>query len=412
MKLTAGTYTDVGQVREINEDYPLVDERLALFAVADGMGGHQGGEVASRTAIEALRAAVASGSPINEAIGRANAAVLKRAEGDEQLSGMGTTMTAVVVVGAQQLLIGHVGDSRAYLLHDGALERVTEDHSLVEELVREGRLTPEQAEVHPQRAIVTRALGVDDFVDVDVYTVTVAAGDRLVLCSDGLTTMVRDREVERIARTEADAQRAAEALVDAANAAGGEDNITVIVLDVVEVDAAEAPDPVALADDVVPEPEPPASERVLAATGAETPPKAAREPGTRLRGVRGALLVLVPLLVIATVATAAIGWYARRSYFVGEESGRVVIYKGVPGGVLGWDPTIDVRTRLLLADLDEVDRERVSEGAARGSFDRAQAFVDRLQENVDSTSTTTRSSTTTSRPLRTTTTIAAVTPTT
>jgi protein phosphatase len=225
--------------------------------------------------------------------------------------------------------------------------------------------------------------------------------------------MVRDREVERIARTESDAQRAAETLVDAANAAGGEDNITVIVLDVVEVDAAEAPDPVALAEDDAAEPGPPAAEEpVLAATGAEVPPKAVRERGARLRGVRGALLVLVPLVVIATVATAAIGWYARRSYFVGEENGRVVIYKGVPGGVLGWDPTIDLRTRLLLADLDEVDRERVSEGAARGSFDRAQAFVDRLQDSIDSTSTTTRSSTTTSRPLRTTTTTAAVTPTT
>jgi protein phosphatase len=409
MKLTAGMFSDVGQLREINEDYPLVDERLALFAVADGMGGHQGGEVASRTAIEALRAAVASGLAINEAINRANEAVLKRAEGNPDLAGMGTTMTAVVVVGASQLLIGHVGDSRAYLLHDGELRRVTEDHSLVEELVREGRLTPEQAEVHPQRAIITRALGVEQLLDVDLYTVPVEAGDRLVICSDGLTTMLRDRDVERIARGESDAQRAAEALVDAANEAGGEDNITVVVLDVVEVDVAEAAHPIDLAQSEVAAPatDEPALATSVINTGepASEEPSPPREHRSRLRGVRGVILVIVPLLFIAGIATAAVGWYARRSYFVGAAGGDVVIYKGVPGGVLGWDPTIDTRTDLLLSDLDEVDRDRVTDGAARGSLARAQLFVDRLQESVDATSTTTSSSTTsTTRPRRTTTT--------
>ena len=407
MKLTAGMFSDVGQLREINEDYPLVDERLALFAVADGMGGHQGGEVASRTAIEALRAAVASGLAINEAITRANEAVLKRAEGDADLAGMGTTMTAVVVVGASRLLIGHVGDSRAYLLHDGELRRVTEDHSLVEELVREGRLTPEQAEVHPQRAIITRALGVEQALDVDLYTVPVEAGDRLVICSDGLTTMLRDRDVERIARGESDAQRAAEALVDAANEAGGEDNITVVVLDVVEVDAAAAADPIDFAQSETPATDEPALATAVITTGQAEPeePSPPKEHRSRLRGVRGVILVVVPLLFIAGMATAAVGWYARRSYFVGAAGGDVVIYKGVPGGVLGWDPTIDTRTDLLLADLDEVDRDRVTDGAARGSLTRAKLFVNRLQESVDASSTTTSSSTTsTTRPRRTTTT--------
>jgi protein phosphatase len=411
MKLSAGLFSDVGQLRDINEDYPLVDERLTLFAVADGMGGHQGGEVASRTAIEALRASVASGLPINEAITRANDAVLKRAEGNDELAGMGTTLTAVVVAGGSQLLVGHVGDSRAYLLRGGVLERITEDHSLVEELVREGRLTPEQAEVHPQRAIITRALGVEPFLDVDLYTVAVESGDRLILCSDGLTTMLREREVERLARTESDPQRAAETLVDAANAAGGEDNITVVVLDVVEVDAAEAPDPIGLAESVeTGDAEPDAPEPALATAAVEPP--APKPRGSRLRGVRGALLVFVPLIVIALIAVTAVGWYARRSYFVGAADGRVVIYKGVPGGVLGWNPTIDAKTSLLVADLDEVDRERVNDGAARGSFDRAEAFVARLQDNVDATSTTTRSSTSTTRPRTTTTLTGPVTPTT
>ena len=161
MKLATGSATHTGLVRGNNEDSLLVDGAHQLFAIADGMGGHRGGEVASRTAIEALRAVVASGRSVNEAITRANEAVIERAAGDDELTGMGTTLTAVVVAGDGNLLVGHVGDSRAYLLHDGTLRRITDDHSLVEELVRDGKLTPEQAESHPRRAIVTRAIGVD-----------------------------------------------------------------------------------------------------------------------------------------------------------------------------------------------------------------------------------------------------------
>jgi protein phosphatase len=220
MRLEAASATDQGKVRANNEDALLIDDQRALFAVADGMGGHRGGEVASHTAIEALRAAVANGVALHDAIEKANTAVLERAAGDDSLEGMGTTMTAAIALGGHQLLVGHVGDSRAYLLHDGALSRATEDHSLVEELVREGRLTPEQAESHPRRSVVTRALGMDA-VEVDLYTIDVEAGDRLILCSDGLNTMVRERDIERIARNEPDPQRLAEALVTAANAAGG-----------------------------------------------------------------------------------------------------------------------------------------------------------------------------------------------
>jgi protein phosphatase len=413
MRLAAGFFTDVGQIREINEDTPLVDPQLALFAVADGMGGHRGGEIASSTAIEALRASVASGRPINEAIERANDAILERASGSAALAGMGTTLTAVVVAGTRRLLIGHVGDSRAYLMRDGTLQRVTDDHSLVEELVREGRLTPEQAEAHPQRAIITRALGVDDEVEVDLYTVSVENDDRLILCSDGLTTMLRDREIERIARGEGDPQRASEALVDAANSAGGEDNITVVVVDVVEVGATDKPDPEALdasltpmaADVAVPEGFVPLE-----------PPAPEAEPVTRShwRGARGLVLAIVPVVAILGVAIVALGWYARRSYYVGALAGEVVVYQGVPGGVLGWDPTVERRTGIQIADLPEVDRDRVANGAARGSRARAESFVTRLEERIEetTTTTTTRPVTTTTRRPATTTTVRATTPTT
>src|SRR5438477_6613819 len=166
MRLLAGYATDVGRVRDGNEDAFVVDKQLALFAVADGMGGHLGGEVASQTAIEALRAAVASGVSIDAAVRRANAAVFERSTTDQSLYGMGTTLTAAVPAGPAELLIGHVGDSRAYLLRGDDLIRVTEDHSLVEELVREGRITEEQAAVHPQRNIITRVVGVEPDVEV------------------------------------------------------------------------------------------------------------------------------------------------------------------------------------------------------------------------------------------------------
>ena len=322
----------------------------------------------------------------------ANTAVLARAAGNAELAGMGTTLTAVTIAGPRQLLIGHVGDSRAYLVHDGDMRRLTDDHSLVEELVREGRLTPEQAEAHPQRAIVTRALGVSSDVDVDVYRVNVAEGDRLVLCSDGLTTMVRDRDVGRIAAAEADAQAAADALVAAANDAGGEDNITVVVLDVVAIDAdapmpAEPETPTAIVPTIAPivtAPEEPRAEP-------QTPPKRTRERqrGSGWRSARSVLLVLIPILIVLGIAAAAIGVYARHSYYVGTANGNVVIFKGVPGGVLGWNPTVDERTDVAVADLTQLDQERVRTNSTRGSHTTTEAFVARLRDSVTTTSTTT-----------------------
>jgi protein phosphatase len=381
-------------VRGNNEDSYLVDDDHVLFAVADGMGGHRGGEVASRTAIEALRAAIAAGRGVQDAISGANGAVIERARGDSGLTGMGTTLTALVVKGGRQLLIGHVGDSRAYVIHDGVIRRITEDHSLVEELVREGRLTPEQADAHPQRHVVTRALGIDEQIDVDLYTLDVTEGDRVLLCSDGLTTMVRERDVERIARSEPDPQRAAEQLVDAANAAGGEDNTSVVIVDVLEVDPVGVFD----AEEV---PETPSPARVMA-PAPDVPEPVVEDPRPSWgRRIGSALLLFVPLVLVLAIAVGGVGWYARRTYYVGFSGNQVVIFKGVPGGVLGWDPTIDETTRLTAAQLTQLDRDRVAAGAARGSRGDAERFVAGLQRGVDATSTTT----TTTRPARPTTTV-------
>lgn len=249
VRLLVATRTDVGRVRAGNEDAFLAIDDGTLVAVADGMGGHQAGEVASAMAIESLHDGLAQGVPIADAIEAANTAVVTRAARELDLRGMGTTLTAGVLDGSR-LVIGHVGDSRCYLLRDGALTQVTTDHSVVAELIAAGELTEAEALVDPRRAMITRALGIDATVQVDVLDLDLEPGDRLLLCSDGLTTMVRDPAIAEILTSEPDRERAAAELVEAANLAGGADNITVLVADVVtdadpvpEADNPEADNP-------------------------------------------------------------------------------------------------------------------------------------------------------------------------
>jgi len=239
LNIVVGAATDVGQVRDHNEDGYLFDDGLGLIAVADGMGGHRGGEVASATALEALHTAMTGSHGIREAVGVANDVVFERSTTDEGLRGMGTTLTAGVFDRHGTLTIGHVGDSRAYLLRDGELTRITTDHSLVEELVAAGELTEEEAELDPRRSQITRAIGLEPSVEVDLYPVELEVGDRVMLCSDGLTTMLHEAEIAALLEEENDPERAAQRLVEAANAAGGVDNITVLVVDVVEADTAD-----------------------------------------------------------------------------------------------------------------------------------------------------------------------------
>jgi protein phosphatase len=222
--------SDTGRKRRRNEDSYVVAP--PLFAVADGMGGAQAGEVASRLAAAALEdsdSGTLSGPElVISLINEANRRVYERAASDPATSGMGTTMTVALVEGGR-VTIGHVGDSRAYLVRNGGLEQLTEDHSLVNELLKSGKLSREEADVHPQRSVITRAVGTDPDVDVDAFTVDAVEGDVFLLCSDGLTDMVSDEEIlEVLERHRDDLDRAAKALVSAANRGGGEDNITVI----------------------------------------------------------------------------------------------------------------------------------------------------------------------------------------
>jgi protein phosphatase len=225
--------TDTGRKRRRNED-SLVCEP-PLFAIADGMGGAQAGEVASRLASAAVREGGPEGGGeerIFALIQEANRRVYDRASSDPNASGMGTTMTVALVDG-DQVAFGHVGDSRAYLIRDGVMEQLTEDHSLVNELLKSGKLSPEEADVHPQRSVITRAVGTDPDVDVDTFTVTAKAGDLYLLCSDGLTDLVSEKEIlEVVERNRRDIDRALRALVKEANRGGGDDNITVVAFEI------------------------------------------------------------------------------------------------------------------------------------------------------------------------------------
>jgi len=227
-----GHGTDTGKKRRRNEDEYVVEP--PLFAIADGMGGAQAGELASSLAAGAVRDAGAGSGErqVSELIQEANRRVYQRSSQDASASGMGTTMT-VALVEDGAVVFGHVGDSRAYLIRDGRLEQVTEDHSLVAELVRSGKLSPEEAETHPQRSVITRALGTDPDVDVDTFSVPTQAGDLFMLCSDGLTSMVEDEAIlEATEKHRHDLQAAVKALIRAANKGGGEDNITVVLFEI------------------------------------------------------------------------------------------------------------------------------------------------------------------------------------
>jgi PPM family protein phosphatase len=331
--------SDTGRQRDANEDSYFAES--PVFAVADGMGGAQAGEVASRLAAESFDT-VQRGTESPEAYLRAiaktaNARIHRVSQSDKSRSGMGTTLTAALVEG-DEVGFAHVGDSRAYLFRDGELKLLTSDHSLVEELRRQGRLTDEQAEDHPQRSIITRALGPERDVEVDTMTYRAKPGDVYLLCSDGLTTMVKEDLIAETLRASRTLDEAANRLIAAANEAGGRDNITVVAFRVDDAEAAVRP------DDQHTLVGPAAEEAGLTAAGVEAAaqqrPARSREPAVATRGgaaaprrrnwPRRTAKVLAVVLVTVGLAALAI-WGARQVYFLGTDSGgRLALYRGLP----------------------------------------------------------------------------------
>jgi serine/threonine protein phosphatase PrpC len=367
MRFVVGARTDVGRVREGNEDSYMVHE--PLFAVADGMGGHQGGEVASRLALDTLREA-SDGAALAQAVQDANRAVFEQAARDPALAGMGTTLTAFLADG-DTLRLAHVGDSRAYLLRDGGLQQITTDHTVVEGLVEKGEITPQEASIHPQRSILTRAIGVDGEVQVDQASIQLRPGDRLLLCSDGLTGMVDEADIQRILEEHADPQAAADALVDAANEAGGQDNITAVIIDV---------------SDAGPDPHAQAAPTETVSPGPRRTERFAMGERGRRRWPWKALAWTVALLVlIAGGLFAAQRLFVDRQWFVGVSGASVALYRGIPAEPLGIDLFTLVEETAIPADQATrlAEYRDLEDGITAESEEEARSIIAQIQADVD-----------------------------
>jgi len=331
--------TDVGRMRAHNEDSVLAQP--PLFVVADGLGGHEAGEVASSLAVETLRDHAPRRPDANalaRAVRAANREVIRAAKEGIGKPGMGTTITAAIVEGGH-ITLAHVGDSRAYLLHGGILQRLTDDHSMVADMVRRGQLTEADARVHPNRSVITRALGTDVNMVADTYEIDASYGDRLLLCSDGLSGMLDDARIAEVLGGYRDPAAAAQALIEAANEAGGHDNISVVIVD---IDATSA-----------------------AVSGP-------RESDRHVRGIIA--VVLWVLALVAVIAGIAYGTYtyAQRRAFLIAENGVVVMYRGVPGELGGYSLKWRLEaTQIPVGALSPAAQKRLAEGEQLGSVQEA-----------------------------------------
>ena len=370
--------TDTGRQRRANEDAYYV--RAPVFVVADGMGGAQAGEVASRLAAESFDRELPEGNPeevLRAAFEQANRRIHERAASDESHAGMGTTLTAAIVDSEkEEVAIGHVGDSRAYRLRGGKLERLTQDHSLVEELRRKGQLTDQQAEEHPQRSIITRALGPDPEVEPDVHTEQARAGDVYLVCSDGLTTMLGEDRIESLLESSSSLEAAVRALVQEANRAGGRDNITAVAFRLEEVGApAEQEEHPTLIGPAA-EAEGLQGEEIRAAAARRRP----EQPRRRGAVLRRIAVVLVSLIVLGAVAFGA--WYGNRQvWFLGtDDGGRVALYRGLPYDLPFGISLYSERyaSPIQTASLPEKRRDSVTEHELRSRGD-AVSLIEDLQ---------------------------------
>ena len=340
-----GARSDVGCVRSHNEDSYLVAS--PLFAVCDGMGGHAAGEVASSIAVETIARTspgTADAAQLAAAVEAANAAVIEAAASGIGRPGMGCTATVAYIEGTT-IAIAHVGDSRAYLLHEGVLTRVTRDHSYVEELVDAGEITADEARVHPNRSVITRALGSDPGMYADHFTLNIVEGDRLILCSDGLSSMISDSEIEDVAVKSSTAQMCTDNLVDAALAAGGADNVSVVVVDVVDDGRLK------------------------------------QVVRTHRRNIAIALGALVALVLAAVIALFAV---ISNSVYLGVDGDTVAVYQGIPATVLGIElHHVQEETSIKLSDLPEDTRNRLREGIAQGSLEQARDTISDYRRQID-----------------------------
>jgi serine/threonine protein phosphatase PrpC len=405
VRLAAGFATNRGLVRQTNEDPFLV--RMGLYVVCDGMGGARAGEVASQMACErmvAIDPATAGTEELRASIVDANERISARSLAEPRLLGMGTTLTSALMRDGVMLL-GHVGDSRAYLLHEGALRQLTDDHSWVGEMVRRGELTVAEASVHPHRSVITKALGTDGEVVPDTLEVPLAPGDRLMLCSDGLSGMVSDDSIQELLRLSDAPQAVADALIAAALKGGGEDNITVVVVEVLadeDADAAAVPEEtgVAAEEEVVLGPSDRGQQRSsvpgfmrpalgnMSAKLSRRPPIWARPAPqaaeteapqkSRFRVKRAWIVTAAVVIVVLALAFAAFAVFNSNVYYVGASEGTVALYEGLPASFLGIQLSSVVELSTVSYDsLPDYQRERVDAHDLVGK-EEGQAFLQGL----------------------------------
>ena len=367
MLIRWGALSDTGVLRVQNEDSMLAQE--GLFVVADGMGGHNAGEVASAMATSMLKSAHANGiadaKELGDFIKEINVQIFQSAAAKTEQSGMGTTLTALAITPSDQTLgensvatatVANIGDSRTYLLRNGEFRQVSVDHSYVQELVSDGLITREEARTHARRNIVTRALGIEPVVGVDTWTLPLIAGDRYVLCSDGLVDEVTDADIATCLKRITDPQETANELVAMANTNGGRDNITVIVVDVlVESDKPE--------------------------TKPETKPRVTKLPSSFIRK----LIISTAVSIVAVVAIVFITSYIRSGYFVDYENNkpdaRVLIYRGK--NFMWINPTIEADSTLIRTDLSAALAKEVTGQPGFDSALDAQNYVNQIRDVVE-----------------------------
>lgn len=344
--ISFGSRTDIGYVRDHNEDSLIIIP--PLFAVADGMGGHEAGEIASEITVNTLAELAPShldAEGLTAAVEAANYNVMKAPRQGIGRDGMGTTLTAAMLEG-ERLLIAQVGDSRAYLLHKGHLQQITRDHSLMADLIEAGQITPEEARVHPNRAVITRAIGSDIHMRPDIYELNVDAGDRILLCSDGLSSMISNNAIESIMRRQSDAQHCADELVTAALENGGADNVTVVVADV---------------------------------PGFSEVREKKRAHKSRV------FYIGLAIALVAVIFAAGFGGYAfiSNSAYLIEENGKVSVYRGTPDDFMGIKlSTLDHTTNVDVDKLQPGVANRIKEGMSVSSIDEANSLIAGYEEEI------------------------------
>ena len=344
--ISFGSRTDIGYVRDHNEDSLIIIP--PLFAVADGMGGHEAGEIASEITVNTLAELAPShldAEGLTAAVEAANYNVMKAPRQGIGRDGMGTTLTAAMLEG-ERLLIAQVGDSRAYLLHKGHLQQITRDHSLMADLIEAGQITPEEARVHPNRSVITRAIGSDIHMRPDIYELNVDAGDRILLCSDGLSSIISNNAIESIMRRQSDAQHCADELVTAALENGGADNVTVVVADV---------------------------------PGFSEVREKKRAHKSRV------FYIGLAIALVAVIFAAGFGGYAfiSNSAYLIEENGKVSVYRGTPDDFMGIKlSTLDHTTNVDVDKLQPGVANRIKEGMSVSSIDEANSLIAGYEEEI------------------------------